>query len=711
MTSIELITYTTNHNVEADLNHNTEVTTAFCGDKTAHQSQDLVDGTVELCLRAEENFDNDLLSLDSFTVAVDWEPEDRAFHTYDKIYSSSNMQETNYGKGYGMTLNNRSRSEASFTSYIDLETKNGKDDESVDVNPDLLEGELLISKADRVCSYSTVSGLTSGLIGTLFVTTLKLSLKLHTTDEQKSRRNKILSSWDIPLSSIYTISEITGEGTQEKKKKIPFDSNVNNKIDGIFVVCKNFRFYRFSFKFAKIDQGRNVVNALLHHVRPKKNNLLFAFEQSLYKSLGEGSEKVSSWKSILKSAQTKNVRVTKINESWRVCTSLPQQFIVPGHVTDGDLTTLARIFTGDRPPVWVWGTPEGGALYIQPTLNVLPSPQINQMKRNFYGNVSSDKFREVDLDKLFTGQSGLEDSLTQMLELHCVENEKEAEKMDSDYFSRLENSGWLSTLSTALRLSSEICDHLWEGRTVVLLEGEGRGSSLLVASLVELLLEPDWRTRKGLETLIQHNWVSLGFPFSTNHQLCSIRTERSIVPLFLMFLDCVHQLTLQFPAQFEFLPSYLIDVWDTALLPMFDTFIFDCEHDRGMARRNPETPLSPSSAWNWELQFSKQYIQEWNNPLFGIPRRPQRSHSASQPSQYAMQWEREIIPPVPENCKFLPVNYRVCALSVWTQLFHRSVSFFQRSNESQSLLLSKQREAKSVVDTIYNTTSATSKST
>ena len=38
-------------------------------------------------------------------------------------------------------------------------------------------------------------------------------------------------------------------------------------------------------------------------------------------------------------------------------------------------------------------------------------------------------------------------------------------------------------------------------------------------------MEEEHRTRQGFEILVQQNWVSLGFPFSTNHQLCSPRAQ------------------------------------------------------------------------------------------------------------------------------------------------------------------------------------------
>jgi len=729
MIGIELVTYTTNY-IEEDENKNCVVlTTEFCGDqdesfnlsadlsyrsssrsfnisgRSTNQSEtsatDFVHVASDVLISRSRLQDEDSVSLDSNTVAVDWDNENRSFYTIHRL-DNREMDKQGYAKGYAMTLNNRV-SAPSFTSYIDLEPEESNQD-TMQISPDLLEGELCVSQADRVCSYSTTSGLTSGMSGTLFVTTLKLSLKLHIEDEQRQRTNKILAPWDIPLSSIYAIYEISGENS-DKKKRLTLGSNIGTKVDGIFVVCKNFRFYRFSFKFAKIDQGRNVVNALLHHVRPKKSNLLFAFEQNVYTTL-VGSGKPSSrtgWESVKHKSHVKNVRLTRANENWQISNSLPQQFIVPAHVTDEKLGMLSGLFLGNRAPAWVWGTPEGGAVFIQPSLNVLPSLQIDQLRNDFYGVHMGKKVVEIDLDKIFPSQSYLEDSYASMLEIHCMETEKEAEKMDSDYLSRIEGCGWLSTISTALRTSCEICEMLWRGETVVLVEGEGRGSGLIVASLVCILLEPEPRTRVGFEALVDNIWVSLGYPFSTNHQLCSPKAETSINPLFLIFLDAVFQLTEQFPSLFGFRREYLMDLWDTALLPVFDTFIFDSEHDRSMARRNPETPLSPSPAWNWESQFSEQYIKDWDNPLFGIPRRPDRN-SLHDPSPSSMIMGKIPTPGVPDNKKYLPVNWAVASLAVWVNFFHRSVTFYQSCRSGDTNLLSTQRAAKQLIDDIYSTT-------
>lgn len=62
------------------------------------------------------------------------------------------------------------------------------------------------------------------------------------------------------------------------------------------------------------------------------------------------------------------------------------------------------------------------------------------------------------------------------------------------------------------------------------------------------------------------------------HVITSTTSEQS--PLLLLFLDCVWQLLQQFPSEFEFTETYLTTVWDSVFLPIFDTFLFNSEHDR-----------------------------------------------------------------------------------------------------------------------------------
>lgn len=67
------------------------------------------------------------------------------------------------------------------------------------------------------------------------------------------------------------------------------------------------------------------------------------------------------------------------------------------------------------------------------------------------------------------------------------------------------------------------------------------------------------------------------------HVINSDTSEQS--PLLLLFLDCTWQLLQQFPEEFEFSETFLTTLWDSAFLPIFDTFLFNSEHDRQVALR------------------------------------------------------------------------------------------------------------------------------
>lgn len=51
------------------------------------------------------------------------------------------------------------------------------------------------------------------------------------------------------------------------------------------------------------------------------------------------------------------------------------------------------------------------------------------------------------------------------------------------------------------------------GETVVLQENDGRDMCCVISSLIQIILDPHYRTLIGFQTLIQKEWVALGHPF------------------------------------------------------------------------------------------------------------------------------------------------------------------------------------------------------
>lgn len=65
---------------------------------------------------------------------------------------------------------------------------------------------------------------------------------------------------------------------------------------------------------------------------------------------------------------------------------------------------------------------------------------------------------------------------------------------------------------------------------------------------------------QGFRTLVEREWLSFGHKFADRggHQPGSIPDLNERCPVFLQWLDVVHQLVRQFPCSFEFSMPYLV---------------------------------------------------------------------------------------------------------------------------------------------------------
>lgn len=145
------------------------------------------------------------------------------------------------------------------------------------------------------------------------------------------------------------------------------------------------------------------------------------------------------------------------------------------------------------------------------------------------------------------------------------------------------------------------------------------------------MLDPFYRTLRGFEVLIEKEWCSFGHkfaqrtggpadggvvilpgasnssgPVAPNGGKPSNPDERS--PVFLQFIDCVWQMTQQFPHSFEFNERFLITIMDELYTARFGTFLFNSEmqaRDHGVRERTV-------SLWSHIAYDYKGYI----NPLY-----------------------------------------------------------------------------------------------
>ncbi|XP_071447286.1 myotubularin-related protein 10-B [Hetaerina americana] len=519
-----------------------------------------------------------------------------------------------------------------FRSYVDVEEielreVGGERNDSIEdaLVPKLLPGELFVTKAQNVLMLTPFSNNKQGISGTLTITNFKLSF--ITTDVSNKyecgyQQNLLLGEHEVSLSNVDIVYQIIGG----KKRRLLPRINLNGKVKGLQIVCKNMKVQTFMFKFSPMGQGKSVANAILHHAFPARHQLLFAYDyrEPSYHCPHDVClfQDQHDWLAELQRAKCLGWRISTVNQNFRMSPNLPQYIIIPSEVSDEVYAKASKDFQGNFPPVWCWGSPKGAALLrmgdIDP--NITERDQENLMLekvRRSHPNLQKPTI--IDLQVL-SSPKDVQNSFIKLRELCIPETVRQFWVQDNHFMSQIEASKWLSIISGCLQIAADVVNELDKGITVVLQEGNGRDMAPVISSLVQITLDSNWRSIVGFQSLIQKEWVALGHPFCKRLAFVSGH-ENEQSPIFLVFLDCVWQLLQQFPSGFEFTETYLTTLWDSSLTGVFDTFLFDCEQDRKNAAQDSSNPLQLRCIWDWEEQFSAEDVALFRNPLFAISKK------------------------------------------------------------------------------------------
>ena len=170
---------------------------------------------------------------------------------------------------------------------------------------------------------------------------------------------------------------------------------------------------------------------------------------------------------------------------------------------------------------------------------------------------------------------------------------------DINWTAQLSDAGWLYNVRTVLSgaLFVAECMHR-RGQSVVVHCSDGWDRTAQVCGLVQLLLDPYYRTLRGFASLVTKEWASFGFKFSQrNGHASSNADDTDISPIFVQWLDAVYQLVRQFPVAFEFNARALLLLAHHAYSCRFGDFLFNCERERMEAR----LPARTFSLWGYML--------------------------------------------------------------------------------------------------------------
>ena len=119
----------------------------------------------------------------------------------------------------------------------------------------------------------------------------------------------------------------------------------------------------------------------------------------------------------------------------------------------------------------------------------------------------------------------------------------------------MEKSGWLNLIKKLISAAKDIATVMDNHEKNVLIHcSDGWDRTAQLSTLVQLILDPFYRTFKGFEILIEKDWVTFGhmFELRMGHFKGDKQDTDQRSPIFIQWLDSVYQLLKQFPTAFQF---------------------------------------------------------------------------------------------------------------------------------------------------------------
>ena len=209
------------------------------------------------------------------------------------------------------------------------------------------------------------------------------------------------------------------------------------------------------------------------------------------------------------------------------------------------------------------------------------------------------------------------------------------------FWSQFEATRWLDFIMITLKITNEIAKLVSEGNNVLIHCSDGWDRTPQLVTISQILLDPYFRTFMGFAVLIEKDWLGFGHQFAKRSGMLEKKNEKESErsPIFLQFIDCVHQLMVQFPAEFEFNAEYLLYIAKNYNVNLFGTFMFNNEEERFKNKAKETTP----SIWTYLLNNKEKYI----NPLYDS-----------------------------KNCKKrITPNYAYYSYKLWTSYFMRNSEY------------------------------------
>ncbi|XP_029052960.1 myotubularin-related protein 3 isoform X3 [Osmia bicornis bicornis] len=358
-------------------------------------------------------------------------------------------------------------------------------------------------------------------------------------------------------------------------------------------------------------------------------------------------------------------RISQMNKDYRMCPSYPPLLLVPACISDKILETVAKFRSSRRIPAVVWRHVKNGAVIArssQPEVGWLGwrSAEDEDLLKALADACSYDKGESTMVDSSIIYPDNSDDGVAgnsskkvlivdarsyttavanrargggcecpeyypscdiQFMNLpnihsirksfHAVRQLCASDADQPNWLSLLEGTRWLQHMSGLLRAAVTVASAIErDGRPVLVHCSDGWDRTPQIVALAQILLDPYYRTMEGFQILCEREWLDFGHKFADRcGQTVGCEDPNERCPVFLQWLDCVHQLILQFKCSFQISPAYLVKLAQHTYSQLFGTFLCNTRQER-LQLRIRERTFSV-----WRFLNSSSFVNHLYSPL------------------------------------------------------------------------------------------------
>ncbi|XP_031780136.1 myotubularin-related protein 4 isoform X2 [Nasonia vitripennis] len=338
-------------------------------------------------------------------------------------------------------------------------------------------------------------------------------------------------------------------------------------------------------------------------------------------------------------------RISQINKDYQMCPSYPPQLLVPACISDVTLEAVAKFRSSRRIPAIVWRHVTNGAVIArssQPEVGWLGwrKPEDEDLLKALSDACSYDRGESTMIDSPVSYSDPGDEPISpvttkkvlivdarsyttavanrargggcecpeyypnceiQFMNLpnihsirksfHAVRQLCASDADQNNWLSLLEGTRWLQHMSGLLRAAVTVASAIErDGRPVLVHCSDGWDRTPQIVALAQILLDPYYRTMEGFQVLCEREWLDFGHKFADRcGQTVGCEDPNERCPVFLQWLDCVHQLIRQFKCSFQMSSAYLVKLAQHTYSQLFGTFLCNTRQERLQLRIRDRT--------------------------------------------------------------------------------------------------------------------------